>query len=281
MGRTPPENSSWSLDEGKRLPSSSSVITSMNARNQKLAVMLEKAMSDLRAASVSKTEDKNTYIQAMELAIAKVEFVKFHLEDATMPLPLEPSEVLPSSPLQAASVSLESADPSQIIPPETTNPRALEVDATPATQVVLSEPPPRKIPILAEPESNAVPHAIVPPLDLHTTTTTSPKTENNLSARPVPLPTRSTIAQSNFAWMLEPVESSSSSSKSSPPKASSPFLKSSRRPTSGASREKAAFLFGEDGGDSNASSPRFPPMPDADEGFNLGTIKGSKSKSDD
>jgi TBC1 domain family member 5 len=76
--------------------------------------------------------------------------------------------------------------------------------------------------------------------------------------------------------MLEPDSGSSSPSRASPPKSSSPFLKSAKRPTSGASREKAAFLFGEDDEESNKSSPRLPPVSDAEEGFNMGTIKGKQ-----
>lgn len=249
----------------------------MNSRNRQLAGMLDQAMSDLRAASVSKTDDKNTYIKAMDLAIAKVEFVKVYLEDSTMPLPTESSEVIPSSPLQQTDEYIRKAqptDPVQVALPETPNPPASilgDFSTPPVAKIIAPESPSKNT---IKPGSSPVLPEIVPPLDLEQTTT-EPIAEKHLSARPVPLPTRSSIAQSNFAWMLEPDESSSPS----PPKSSSPFLKSSRKPTSGASREKAAFLFGEDGGDSNASSPRFPPVSDADEGFNMGTIRGSKGKS--
>lgn len=76
--------------------------------------------------------------------------------------------------------------------------------------------------------------------------------------------------------MLEPGESSSPTSKS-PPNLST-FSKSPRKPTSGASREKAAFLFGEESDDIlDRSTPRFPSAQDAGADFNMGTIRGNKS----
>jgi TBC1 domain family protein 5 len=96
-----------------------------------------------------------------------------------------------------------------------------------------------------------------------------------IPARPrAPIPTRSTLAQSSFAFMLEPDESSVTTAKSSSPKASSPFLASGKRPLSSGSREKA-FLFG---GESEYREQRPwnpPPHSGANQEYNLGTIKGS------
>jgi TBC1 domain family protein 5 len=84
--------------------------------------------------------------------------------------------------------------------------------------------------------------------------------------------------QSSFSWMLEP-EPHLDSSKSSPPKPAAPFLKVGRKPTSGPNREKAAFLFGDEGGESSFSNARMPLLRDDEEGFDLGTIAVSdKSK---
>jgi len=83
---------------------------------------------------------------------------------------------------------------------------------------------------------------------------------------PAPIPTRSTLAQSSFAWMLEPDTAPSSSSSSSSarpgltippaPRSFSPRLAAShhsKRPSNhNASRERNAFLFGEVTADSSA-----------------------------
>lgn len=98
--RRPSAGTVWSLDEGKVVPSSRASASAMNARNKQLARMLDLAMTDLRAASISEDGDKDQYVKAMDLAIAKVEFVKVYLEDATMPL-LEdsshPDPIIPSA----------------------------------------------------------------------------------------------------------------------------------------------------------------------------------------
>jgi TBC1 domain family member 5 len=78
--------------------------------------------------------------------------------------------------------------------------------------------------------------------------------------------------------MLESDSPSRAPAKSSPPKSSSPFLKSGRKPTSGPNREKAAFLFGEDGAESSVSGSWLPPLTDVDEGYSLGSIGSGKVK---
>lgn len=259
----------WSLDEGKQVPASRASVTAINARNKKLAHMLEKAMSDLRAVSASPDADKETYVKAMDLAIAKVEFVKVYLEDATMPLPevsshTESPFTTPLPPRQNVVHSTSKLSPGPPTPDSeartpTTKPamKSLQTspmtDNTPSTKVVLAE------------------ENVLPTMSL---LDSGEQSEAETRARPkAPVPTRSTIAQSSFSWMLEPDSSSSPGLNSSPPKSSSPFLKSSRKPTSGAKRDKSAFLFGEEGGEPSA---RIASLVDADEAFNLGTIRGSK-----
>jgi TBC1 domain family protein 5 len=77
--------------------------------------------------------------------------------------------------------------------------------------------------------------------------------------------------------MLEPEPHLDSPSNSSPPKPASPFLKAGRKPTSGPNREKAAFLFGDEGGESSFANTRLPLLRDDEEGFDLGTIAPTKS----
>ena len=90
------EGTRWSLDEGKSVPSSRTSISAMNMRNKQLARMLDQAMTELRKVSVSKEVNTEKYSEAMDIAIAKVDFVKIYLEDATMPLPPDSPELHPS-----------------------------------------------------------------------------------------------------------------------------------------------------------------------------------------
>lgn len=278
-GRTSTGSSRWSLDDGRTIQSPQSLASAFNARNRQLAGMLEQAMSDLRTVSSSNVDDKEAYVKAMELAIAKVEFVKVYLEDSTMPLPPPASEMIQSDPLQELVTKLP--QPEVVRSPEGDAPDVSE--SAPSEHVSGGK---QETPVLSP--AAKLPESASKPVPVPTTTITpagpdvlkldSSPTIKEAQTRPTaPLPTRSSIAQSNFAWMLESNDSSNSLAKS-PPKSNSPFLKSGRKPTSGASREKAAFLFGEESEDIlDSKGPRFPARVDVDEGFNMGAIKGSKS----
>jgi len=266
----------WSLDEGRSIPSSRASVTAILARNQQLALMLEQAMSDLRAVSMSTDGDKDKYVQAMDLAIAKVEFVKVYLEDPTMPLPdlhptppnsdpLAPTPT-PQPPPETPSKSTVPDQPA-LSTPDTHSPNSTTAKAVSGSSQ--SSP-------TSELSREALPHQALSTPILNIPEATTAKGDPPSSSRPkAPVPTRSSIAQSSFSWMLEP-DTPSSSAKSSPPKSASPFLKSGRRPTSGPNREKAAFLFGDDGGEPNSRPPL---LDDSEEVFNMGTMKGSKAKS--
>ena len=267
------------LDEGKSVPASRATASAMNARNKQLARMLDRAMTDLRAVSVSEDGDRDKYVKAMDLAIAKVEFVKIYLEDATMPLPEDSSQPDPSSPSPL------------VVDPPLPPPQLAVKDVTPdVTAEAFSDSKSGKpdaegvgTPLSAshtpdivaskDPAVAATPIA-VPSTNIQLITVEATKQGEPQDRPKAPVPTRSTIAQSSFSWMLEPDSPSGAALRSSPPKSSSPFLKSTRRPASGSGREKAAFLFGE----VDDSASHSPSRPHAEtEAFNLGTIKGSET----
>jgi TBC1 domain family protein 5 len=210
----------WSLDEGKAIPASRASVSAINARNKQLARMLEQAMIDLRAASVSPDGDKETYTAAMDLAIAKVEFVKVYLEDSTMPLPevLSHAESPGVTPLPVHEESLQSTlletpelptpDSRPHTPPANSKMKSLQ--ASPISDIV----PPTREHSTQDAPSNATP-SINLPADGDT------ESGSELSIRPkAPVPTRSSIAQSSFSWMLEPDTNSNSTQNSMTPKSS-------------------------------------------------------------
>ncbi|TVY27798.1 TBC1 domain family member [Lachnellula hyalina] len=276
------EGPRWSLDEGRSVPTQSrATISAMNIRNQQLARMLDKAMIDLRDVSLSKDGDKDKYVQAMDMAIAKVDFVRIYLEDSTMPLTPDSPQLGPVS----SPANLPSPPPLNIAPP-----------MVPATSTSISALIPERAPkqLMAsskllessslaqstpkDPESqpsSASSTGLIP--DAPITKPTNETVEGLLARPKAPVPTRSTIAQSSFSWMLESDSPSRSPARSPPPKSSS-FSKPGRKPTSGPSREKAAFLFGEDSAASNGSGSRLPSLADAEEGYNMGSIGSGKVK---
>ena len=266
----------WSLDEGRSIPSPRASVTAILARNQQLARMLEQAMSDLRAVSMSTDGDKDKYVQAMDLAIAKVEFVKVYLEDPTMPLPDSHPTPPNSDPLAPAPTPQPPPEtPSNSTAPDQPTLSTPDNQAQSTIDKVVSGSSQSSPTLELSREALPDPAPSTPTINIPEATTA--KGDPWSSSRPkAPVPTRSSIAQSSFSWMLEPDTPSSSSAKSSPPKSASPFLKSGRRPTSGPNREKAAFLFGDDGGEPNSRPPL---LDDSEEVFNMGTMKGSQAKS--
>jgi len=271
----------WSLDEGRSVPSSRVTLAAMNTRNQQLSRMLQQAVSELRIVSALTDGDRDTYVNAIDLAVAKVDFVKIYLEDATMPLPAEeqistpatPSLLGPaSSPKSSQTERVESPMPISItslapeIVSETTGAKILPVSTvpipTPETTISVSTTPDRS----TTPNTKA---AIT-----NSAITDSGLASNHLKRPAVPVPTRSTIANSSFSWMLDSDDAPTSGLgiKGAPPKSTSTFVSStSRKPISGASREKAAFLFGEDGGDLQVTDLRSPSAK-VEEGFDLKLI---------
>ncbi|EKD19140.1 WD repeat domain-containing protein [Drepanopeziza brunnea f. sp. 'multigermtubi' MB_m1] len=262
----------WSLDEGRSVPNPRTAMTAIHNRNQQLARMLEQAMADLRAVSISPDGNKEKYVQAMDMAIAKVEFVKVYLEDSTMPLPEELQSDPPSPKIPIPdSPQLPPHPPTQIATPEPPALSILEaVTPSPAAKDTSDRLQSTQDTQLKS-DSIPVPAPVTPTIKVQESS--ARLAEQTSSTRPkAPVPTRSTIAQSSFSWMLEPDDLSGSSAKSSSPNSGSPFLKSGRRPTSGPNREKAAYLFGEEGAET-----RPPLLQESQEVFNLGSIKGARA----
>jgi TBC1 domain family protein 5 len=65
---------------------------------------------------------------------------------------------------------------------------------------------------------------------------------SSIAKRPAPIPTRSTLAQSSFSWMLEPDEPQV---PKSPPSVANKGSAQHKKRGMNASREKNAFLFGD------------------------------------
>ncbi|RYP69247.1 hypothetical protein DL771_006215 [Monosporascus sp. 5C6A] len=212
-------------------------VAGMERRNKQLAAMLEETVSRLKTLTTSAIDDEQKHREELELTTAKIQLVKIYLEDSTMALPEEPS---PS--IRATAVGHDKNANSS----ESLNHAVAAMD--------LSEPKNDDSPSVPPPVSDAANSADplqantdavtdVDPLGLGTTTPVQ------IPKRPkAALPTRSSLAQSSFSWMLEPDESSSS-------QASAPRTKPSdqhrKRPSANANRERTAFLFGEVPSDEN------------------------------
>jgi TBC1 domain family protein 5 len=206
-------------------------VEGLERRNRNLAKMLETAVGDLwehhreRAEEQSTKEDGAKGKQAMEalsLAIAKVQFVQVYLEDASIPLPEESTEqaasakaaetlALPAPKSPEPPERTSSAPPISIKPPSEHAPTAMSTSTSPT-------PTPR-------PTS---PQSIAKPTQLQPTSNLSPRSRPHLTS-------------SNFSWMLG--EDSASSNFASGT-AHSTFSSDEKRRMKG-----KGFLFGDDDDD--------------------------------
>lgn len=268
-------------------------VASMQRRNRQLATMLHESIASLKRLAASglgeeTADNKEKHVETVEIAAAKIQFVKACLEDSSLILPdleesapasaperepqapsspppsasaplfnalsLSPSQHRGSSDSRAPTVALDmtpvvmtssvveeeveaggetevsisqastittvlpgggttgEADerpktPTEMIKPEnsfTIDRPKIGNDNTLTSSPVIEKPslPPSTNPTEPTP-SNPDPHSSSSPAHPETQ-----ETQEKPQHRPQPLPTRSTIAQSSFAWMLEPEDSS-------------------------------------------------------------------------
>ncbi|KAL1296967.1 hypothetical protein AAFC00_004567 [Neodothiora populina] len=190
-------------------------LAALEARNVALAKMLKNATDDLwkyhEEAVAGKGSEKER-LDALSIAIARVQFTQVYLEDSTVPLPAdeEQSEEQPKEELDGASA------------PGDVNGRTKESSVPPPVGTrapdACSAPPP--------PPSKSRPRT--------KKSSVSSVTNGGLDA-PVDFQTpRPSLTQSSFSWMLGQDSSASS------------FVQAQPLPPSDARRRSRGFLFGDD-----------------------------------
>ncbi|KAI5465750.1 rab-GTPase-TBC domain-containing protein [Mariannaea sp. PMI_226] len=216
-------------------------LEALERRNLQLAAMLEETIKNLKAVVAANLDDKAKSLELIEIAAAKVQFVKIYLEDSSMEVPtldsLLPSEESPQSPVGEGSPIVNSSDTnvqSDSVVPQTSagiDISTLKISGDSAPKDEKSSPPSPDIMDTSEDDGAA-------------NSSRSKSVAAVAAVRPPALvPTRSTLAQSSFSWMLEPDDSVSSSPMTA--KKSSPSQQHKKRVSNTASRERNAFLFGE------------------------------------
>ncbi|KUI59551.1 TBC1 domain family member 5 [Cytospora mali] len=259
-------------DEGR-------AIAELERRNKQLALLLDEAITGLEELSASKLEgDKEKNLEAVALATAKAQFVKVHLENSSLELPTDgakkeetppqvvvddavPSPVPAPAPTPTASLnpgpatgninkatspSLMVAEDEVMVDPETAGTPRIGILGvnTPAMEGIEQfQSPPAA---LLSPRAPLSPAAAAASSS-SSSSSSSKQPEGPPRIRPTPIPTRSTMAQSSFTWMLEPDQSPSTSfaPSSTSPSSVTTTINSKKSPRDSASRERNAFLFGE------------------------------------
>lgn len=270
------------------------IISEMERRNQQLAILLDETVTTLKtiaratpiigsalsnndkceaekAADLDRCQQQKQWLEEVELAAAKIQFVKVHLEDSSLVLSLnnvdrksfEGDVSMPGSETKtdttAPIVAALPADPKRspvepkMIPGtplmQSTVPRTDHDHATASVEddgdVDLEV---KRIDINRKQKS---PEHAKPRTDPRKSSVETLEPENTTQPTHT-IPTRSSLAQSTFSWMLEPGDSVSSSGHSgtgsdrntSVHQASPPSSRKPLRPNA-ASRTRHAFLFGE------------------------------------
>jgi len=253
-------------------------VKALERRNQQLAELLDESLSGLRAITVDVLDDKVKSLEMIEIAASKAQVVKLCLEDSSLQVPGphlaeaaaaadDPSTALPHD--EDADMVMDSA----AMEPGAGKPAA----ESPPKPVLTGDPLPTISSLsLADNSADATP-SLPPsrdPLSDAPAQVTSPKSPERPKTL---LPNRSSIAQSSFAWMLEPDTSvpaplpsttatasaggGHGHSSGSPSRGASQFTSSGgasgsgsgsgarlhkKRPSgSSSTRERNAFLFGE------------------------------------
>ncbi|KAL7923875.1 rab-GTPase-TBC domain-containing protein [Trichoderma austrokoningii] len=215
-------------------------LAAMEKRNQQLASLLDETVLSLKALSLSNLEDKASSLDLIEVAAAKVQFVQIYLQDASLSIPAMDSanNEEPHAVDEKKEEKKVNKDPSADKENQPLSPRSSTTSvSTPTiakTPSILREP--KKISKNSDPSSNSTSIA------KHETKSDTVLSEVRPKVQPlVTIPTRSTIAQSSFSWMLEPDESGP---PQTPVTNKSPTIQQKKR-MNNMSREKNAFLFGE------------------------------------
>ncbi|KAI1393709.1 RabGAP/TBC [Hypoxylon trugodes] len=224
----------------------------MDRRNRRLATLLDEPLSTLKNLSDSDLEDKQKCQDALQVAVAKIQFIKVYLEDSTIALP---DEEEPVSSISSSGTPV--GGDGKVDPGHLSDAVAAMAINTPAAVARTQN------------DENTKPLTDLDPDKMDTddplgSGTSATPVEKKLGRPQAPIPTRSTIAQSSFSWMLEPDAPSSSSSSPSqqPPIFPSQLPSSStsnlhrKRPSANANRERTAFLFGEVSADEGGQGVR-------------------------
>lgn len=239
-------------------------LMALERRNRQLAAMLDEIVNNLKALSGSNLDDKAKSLELIEIAAAKVQFVKIYLEDSSMEVPLlDPPPLEEEDQMSAARANdihdgLSIKTQTDPVPP-------VPVDIGIAALTITEDAHiPKKDEALSPLNHDIMDISSdnVPPDPL----AASPVTDSRPTG---PVPTRSTLAQSSFSWMLEPDEPGSSQ-PSFAAKKSQP-VQHKKRISNSTNRERNAFLFGEVTSNAESRNPL-----SSDEIFGLEPIRKSK-----
>jgi TBC1 domain family protein 5 len=213
-------------------------IEGLERRNRNLAKMLETVVGELwehhreRTEEQSKKEEEakgKEALEALSLAIAKVQFVQVYLEDSSIPLPDETTEQVASEKAAETLALPAPASPASPLPERTPNVPPVSIEPPPESKAIATPMPT----VSPNPSSRPTsPPVVAKPAQLQPTNHLSPRSRPHLTS-------------SNFSWMLGEDSASSNFALGT---AHSTFSSDEKRRMKG-----KGFLFGDDDDDDTSS----------------------------
>lgn len=247
-------------------------IESLEQRNKRLAQMLESAVGELwdhhkeqaegtkekkkEEEGEGKVEGKDKAgLEALSLAIAKVQFVQVYLEDSSVPLPPAEANGPTRTPQTTPETEAEKENQdAKAAPLKTDTPRSSTPTTAPerTASAPPASPPPLGPTSTKEPNSRKSAELLSPSrasTALQATQPTTTKKERSMSPPTSPPRPRPLLSSPSFAWMLGPSSTDTDTApRSAFAKASehTPFASDEKRRMRGTLGK--GFLFGDDEG---------------------------------
>ncbi|KAK1640564.1 WD repeat domain-containing protein [Colletotrichum phormii] len=229
--------------------SAAQAIAAIEQRNKLLANMLDETVTSLRSLATTNLEDKVKTLELVEVAAAKVQFVKVYLEDPTIEVPnLEGFTSPPPEEANNETLMEIDANDSAVLGAAVAAESVAGVISTLSLEDQEKTRSPTSKSAIPDIMDIAQEEPADKPAEHPSALVSSPKADaprvKPLERPQPPIPTRSTLAQSSFSWMLEPDQSAQTASPPKLPKSSSGGAHR-KKPSGNISRERNAFLFGE------------------------------------
>lgn len=261
VSRRTSENQAWRIDD-RRQPPASKALVALEAHNRKLAELLSD-VTDALYSSVSKDGEVN---EPVSVAIRQLGLIKDCLNNSKLPLPalspLSQSHKWPDSTTKIVAPPIPSRDGADEVLQDPSSFDLEDYDRESADRKISERRDSQRIANDLErslPDIN-ISSSVGQGDGSSSPTRSEPEVGHPNPARsPAIIPTRSTLAQSSFAWMLEPCTEPNSATSLSP-STTTPFAASGMKAVLRHGREKSSFLFGDEpeSGDAAGASTKDP-----------------------
>lgn len=262
VSRRTSENQVWKIDD-RRQPPAAKALVALEARNRKLGELLSEVTDSLYTTSASSDGKNGDTNESMSFAIKQLNRIKDCLNDSKLSLPrfssLRHSHERTNSTNRVTTPVVASDDGGDDVLVDPSSFDLEDYDTSidsPTKRVVERRGGQRQETqrVVKDLQANLPDINVFPGVGQgdgpSSPTKNEPEPAPEKPTRPPAIvPTRSTLAQSSFAWMLEPGEephSAKPKSLSPSTSTSSPFAPSGKKGVLRHGREKSSFLFGDE-----------------------------------